>query len=60
MEPQKSAKESGEKPQHSMSKRGAPQNEKVNAPKESVGGPDMPGKPPERTPERQRDSEAEV
>lgn len=58
IEPQKAG--SGDKPQHEMSKRGHPGSENINDPKESVGGPDVPGKPPERTPDHPRDSAARI
>ncbi len=46
--------------QHSMSKKGGSDSGNVNDPKEAVGGPKMPGKPPERTPDKPRDSQAKV
>lgn len=58
IEPQKAG--SGDKPQHEMSRRGGPESGNINDPKESVGGPDMPGKPPERTPDHPRDSASKV
>lgn len=48
----------GDKPQHSMTKKGETGN--VNDPKEAVGSPTQPGKPPERTPDHPRDSAAKV
>lgn len=56
MEPKKGAKT--DKPQHSMSKRG--ETGSINEPKEAVGTPDAPGKPPERTPRQPRDSAAKT
>ena len=52
--------EKGEGEQHSMSKRGDSESGNVNDAKESVGGPTTPGKPPERTPDKPRDSQAKV
>ncbi len=60
MAAQKSAKESGEQPQHSMTKKGEDLSESVNDAKEGVGGPKQPGKPPERTPDHPRDSQSKV
>ena len=60
MAPKESAKESGEKPQHSISKRGDTDSGNVNDPKESVGGPKTPGKRPEQTPDKPRDSQSKV
>ncbi len=54
-----SGSESGDKPQHSMSKRGGDTGN-VNDPKEGVGGPNQPGKPPERTPDHPRDSASKL
>jgi hypothetical protein len=55
MNKQTSAKTSAGKPQHSMSKKGGTGSDAINAPKEGVGGPKTPGKPPENTPRNQRD-----
>ncbi len=56
MEPQKSA--SGDEPQHSMDVKGDRGN--VNDPKESVGGPNVPGKPVGQTPNPPRDSASKL
>lgn len=60
MKPQKSSEKAGEKPQHRMSKKEDIGSGNVNDPKEAVGGPKMPGKPPERTPDHPRDSQSKV
>jgi len=50
--------ESGDKPQHSMDVKGDRGN--VNDPKESVGGPNVPGKPVGQTPNPPRDSASKL
>jgi hypothetical protein len=58
MEPKKAGPPAGDEPQHSMKRKDDPGP--VDAPKEAVGGPDQPGKPPERTPATQRGSSGKV